>query len=126
MERVLGIGGVFFRAQDPAALAQWYADALGVALAPSDMSTPPWHTEAGICVFAPFASDTDYFPPSQQVMINFRVADLDAMLAQLDARGVAAFNQSTMDGVGRFAHIRDPEGNAVELWEPATPSAEET
>ncbi len=126
MERVLGVGGVFFRAQDPAALAQWYADALGVALAPSDMSTPPWHTEAGICVFAPFASDTDYFPSTQQVMVNFRVADLDAMLAQLKALGVVAFNHSEMEGVGRFAHIHDPEGNAVELWEPAAPPAGET
>ncbi|MDJ0822639.1 MAG: VOC family protein [Paracoccaceae bacterium] len=121
MESVLGIGGVFFRATDPAALAQWYADALGVALPPSDMTTPPWQTEAGICVFAPFASDTDYFPPTQQVMLNFRVANLDAMLAQLAELGVEAFNQTTMEGVGRFAHIHDPEGNAVELWEPAAP-----
>ena len=119
MEKVKGIGGVFFRARDPKALAAWYRDHLGVNLAPTDMEMPPWMTEAGVTVFSPFAEDTDYFPASQQAMINFRVGDLDAMLAQLRDAGVAPFNEQTMEGVGRFAHITDPEGNAVELWEPA-------
>lgn len=123
MEKVKGIGGVFFRAKDPAALSAWYSEVLGVAPAPSDMETPPWMAEGGVTVFAPFAADTDYFPDAQQVMVNFRVDDLDAMLAQLAKAGVEPFNQSTMDGVGRFAHIRDPEGNAIELWEPAPPQA---
>lgn len=118
MEKVKGIGGVFLRAGDPEALTAWYRDVLGVDPAPSDMTTPPWVAEGGVTVFSPFAADTDYFPPGQQVMINFRVGDLDAMLAQLRSNGVEPFNESTMDGIGRFAHINDPEGNAVELWEP--------
>ncbi len=77
-------------------------------------------TEAGVTVFSPFAADTDYFPAGQQMMVNFRVSDLDAMLAQVRAAGTEPFNESTMDGIGRFAHIRDPEGNAIELWEPVS------
>lgn len=118
MEKVKGIGGVFFRAKDPEALTAWYSDVLGVDPAPKDMETPPWTAEGGVTVFAPFAADTDYFPESQQAMINFRVSDMDAMLAQLRDAGVDPFNEQTMDGVGRFAHIHDPEGNAIELWEP--------
>lgn len=120
MEKVKGIGGVFFRAKDPAALSAWYKDTLGVDPAPTDMETPPWVADGGVTVFAPFAADTDYFPKEQQVMINFRVADMDAMLAQLRAADVTPFNETTMEGIGRFAHIRDPEGNAIELWEPAS------
>ena len=115
MEKVLGIGGVFFRAKDPDALKAWYHDHLGL-----DMSAGAWPQEAGYTVFAPFAADTDYFPATQQVMINFRVSDLDAMLAQVRAAGVEPFNQTEMEGIGRFAHIHDPEGNAIELWEPVS------
>ncbi len=119
MEKVKGIGGVFIRARDPAALIAWYRDVLGVDPAPKDMDTPPWVADGGVTVFAPFAADTDYFPADQQVMINFRVGDLDALLAQVRAAGVEPFNETTMDGIGRFAHIYDPESNAIELWEPA-------
>ena len=119
MEKVKGIGGVFIRAKDPAALSVWYAEFLGVDPAPTDMETPPWIADGGVTVFAPFAADTDYFPAGQQVMVNFRVADMDAMLAHLRAGGAVPFNAQTMDGIGRFAHIHDPEGNAGELWEPA-------
>ena len=118
MEKVKGIGGVFFRAKDPSALSAWYRDILGVDPAPTDMEMPPWVSDGGVTVFAPFAADTDYFPATQQVMVNFRVADLDSMLAQVRAAGVEPFNEQTMDGIGRFAHIHDPEGNAIELWEP--------
>ena len=120
MERVRGIGGVFFRAKDPEALGEWYAKNLGVPRAPTDMETPPWVSDGGVTVFAPFSEATDYFPASQQVMINFRVDDLDAMLAQLRSAGTEPFNEQTMEGIGRFAHIHDPGGNAVELWEPAS------
>lgn len=120
MERVRGIGGVFFRSANPAALSEWYKSNLGVDRVPDDMGTSPWITEAGVTVFSPFAEDTTYFPPRQQVMVNFRVADLDAMLAQLRNAGVEPFNEQTMEGIGRFAHITDPEGNAIELWEPVT------
>lgn len=119
MEKVNGIGGVFFRAKDPKALSAWYRDQLGINLTPTTMEDVPWVSEGGVTVFAPFAEDTDYYPAAQQVMINFRVGDLDAMLAQLRAAGTEPFNEQTMDGLGRFAHARDPEGNVFELWEPA-------
>ena len=119
MEKVLGIGGVFFRANDPAALAAWYQDLLGIDLAPTDMEMPPWISDRGVTVFAPFPADTDYFPKDQQVMVNFRLSNLDAMLVQLRAAGVEPFNQSEMEGIGRFVHVADPEGNVIELWEPA-------
>lgn len=120
MEKVKGIGGVFFRSANPAALASWYQTHLGVDPTPTDVDTPPWSTQAGVTIFAPFAEDSSYFPERQQVMINFRVDDMDAMLTQLRAAGIEPFNQQTMDGIGRFAHITDPEGNAIELWEPQT------
>jgi glyoxylase I family protein len=118
MEKVQGIGGVFFRARDPQGLAQWYERHLGVPRAPTDMETLPWVSKKGVTVFAPFAEDTDYFSADKRFMLNFRVADMDAMLAQLRAAGIGIFNEQTMEAIGRFAHLRDPEGNPVELWEP--------
>lgn len=118
MEKVKGIGGLFFRARDPVALTAWYRDVLGIDPAPTDMETPPWMPEGGVTVFAPFSADTDYFPATQQAMFNFRVGDMDAMLEQVRAAGAEPYNEQTMDGIGRFAHIRDPEGNAIELWQP--------
>ena len=117
MERVLGIGGYFIRAADPAALSAWYRDCLGLAADDSGR----WSQEAGPTVFATFESTTDYFGSSAQgTMLNLRVRDLDAMLAQLRARGadVAAETQD-MAGVGRFGWVTAPEGNRIELWQPA-------
>ena len=118
METVQGIGGFFFRARDPDALASWYETHLGVPKAPTSMETPPWVSKEGVTVFAPFPEDTDYFSADKPFMLNFRVADMDAMLAQLRAAGIDIINEQTMDGIGRFAHLHDPEGNPVELWEP--------
>jgi predicted enzyme related to lactoylglutathione lyase len=117
MERVLGIGGHFMRAADPGALAAWYRDCLG--LDADEMGL--WRQEAGPTVFATFESDTDYFGSrDQQTMLNFRVRDLDAMLAQLRAKGAdVAAEAEDMEGVGRFGWVTDPEGNRVELWQPA-------
>ena len=117
MERVLGIGGYFLRAADPTALGQWYRECLGLDVDQLGL----WHQEAGPTVFAAFESDTEYFgSPAQQTMLNFRVRDLDAMLAQLRAQGadVAEVTQD-MEGVGCFGWVTDPEGNRVELWQPA-------
>ncbi|MCU1447414.1 VOC family protein [Cryobacterium sp.] len=117
MEKVLGVGGYFLRAKDPAALSAWYREHLGLGADENDL----WHQEAGPTVFAAFDSDTDYFGSmNQQTMLNFRVSDLAAMLAQLHALGadVAAETQD-MDGIGRFGWITDPEGNRIELWQPA-------
>lgn len=119
MEKVSGIGGIFFRAKNPDALKAWYETHLGINPMPTSMDMIPWRTTEGVVVFGPWAEDTDYFPAKQQVMINFRVNDMDAMLAQLRAVGIEVRNEQTMDGIGRFAHIDDPEGNAIELWEPA-------
>ncbi|GAA1983797.1 VOC family protein [Catenulispora subtropica] len=117
MERVLGIGGYFLRAADPAALSAWYRDFLGL-----DMDRfGRWQQQAGPTVFAGFEADTDYFGSrTQQTMLNFRVRDLDAMLAQLRAKGADVAEESQdMEGVGRFGWVTDPEGNRIELWQPA-------
>jgi predicted enzyme related to lactoylglutathione lyase len=117
MERVLGVGGYFLRAADPAALGEWYRDALGLAADEHGL----WRPEAGVTVFATFQYDTEYFGSrSQQTMLNFRVRDLDAMLAQLRAKGAdVAEDTQEMDGVGRFGWVTDPEGNRIELWQPS-------
>lgn len=119
MERVTGIGGIFFRARDPKALSDWYMAHLGIDPAPTDMTTTPWTSGEGVTVFAPFAEDTDYFPKEKTFMLNFRVASLDRMLAQLRAAGIDVNREESMEGIGRFARIHDPEGNPIELWEPA-------
>jgi predicted enzyme related to lactoylglutathione lyase len=117
MERVLGIGGHFMRARDPAALAEWYRESLGL----DADENGEWQQRAGPTVFATFDSDTDYFGArTQQTMLNFRVRDLDAMLAQLRAKGADVVEEpQEMEGVGRFGWVNDPEGNRVELWQPA-------
>jgi catechol 2,3-dioxygenase-like lactoylglutathione lyase family enzyme len=120
MEKVKAIGGLFFRARDPVALAEWYRDRLGVAVVPSDYDTPPWQQEAGPTAFAPFPEDTTYFGDAGKVwMINFRVGDLDAMAAQLRAAGINIEIDTQVYPNGRFARLCDPEGNPIELWEPA-------
>lgn len=120
MEKVAGIGGFFFRARDPGVLAKWYADNLGVALVPTDYDQPAWETEAGTTVFAPFSHDTDYFGDMKnQWMINFRVRDLDAMAAQLRAAGAEVEIDPEAYPNGRFARLVDPEGNPIQLWQPA-------
>lgn len=121
MVQALGIGGVFFRAQDPGALAVWYETHLGISPAPTSAEAMPWIADAGVTVFAPFAQDTDYFPKDRAFMLNFRVADIDAAVAELNAAGIESSDVMEMDGVGRFARIHDPAGNPIELWEPARP-----
>src|SRR5882724_2495155 len=104
MEKVTGIGGVFFRARDPKALGQWYQEHLGVRLTPSSYEELPWWQEAGPTAFAPFPESTEYFGKSNQVwMVNFRVRDLDAMTAQLRAEGSAVEIDQQHYPNGRFA-----------------------
>lgn len=113
---VTGIGGVFFRADDPEALQAWYREHLGVGAGDAFV----WMQQAGPTVFMPFPRDTDYFPAARQWMINFRVSDLDGLLAALRGAGIAVVTNPDWDTpeTGRFARIHDPEGNPVELWEP--------
>lgn len=117
MERVLGIGGYFIRAADPAALGTWYRECLGLDADENGV----WHQETGITVFAPFEVGTDYFGArSQQTMVNFRVRDLDAVLLQLRENGADVVDEiQEMEGVGRFGWVADPEGNRIELWQSA-------
>jgi predicted enzyme related to lactoylglutathione lyase len=120
MANVTGIGGFFFRARDPRALAAWYETHLGI----DDIQNSVWRQQAGPAVFAPFAESTEYFGrPEQQWLINFRVDDLDTMMAELRAAGIAVETRPEWDSeVGRFCRIHDPEGNPVELWEPSPDS----
>jgi predicted enzyme related to lactoylglutathione lyase len=117
MERVLGIGGYFLRAADPVALGAWYRECLGLDADEHGL----WLPEAGPTVFATFESETRYFGTlTQQTMLNFRVRDLDAMLAQLRAKGADVADETQdLEGVGRFGWVTDPESNRIELWEPA-------
>lgn len=118
-QRVTGIGGFFFRASDPAASARWYQENLGVDLLPTDYDQTPWLQETGPTAFAPFPADSDYFgKPTQSWMLNFRVRDLDAMVAQLRAAGVEVTTDPEAYPNGRFARLHDPDGNPIELWEP--------
>ena len=119
MERVLGIGGFFFRAKDPKGLAQWYQDNLGITITPDSYGAKPWRQEAGTTVFAPFKQDTTYFGDMRnQWMINFRVRDLDKMAAQLRAAGAKVEIDPETYPNGRFAQTADPEGNPIQLWQP--------
>jgi hypothetical protein len=119
MERVEGIGGFFFRAKDPKALAGWYEANLGIVGVPRTPETKPWRTTAGATAFAPFKEDTTYFGDRRlQWMINFRVRDLDKMVAQLRARGIAVDVDAQVYPNGRFARLTDPEGNPIQLWQP--------
>jgi glyoxylase I family protein len=118
-ERVEGIGGFFFRSSSPKTLKQWYSDHLGVTLTPTDYGGEPWQQLAGPTAFEPFPASTKYFgSPEHSFMLNFRVKNLDAMVAQLRASGIAVdVDQQTYPN-GRFAHLADPEGNRIELWQP--------
>ena len=114
MAKVTGIGGVFFRASDPAALSAWYETHLGVA--------GFWEQDGGLTVFAPFKADTDYFATDKQWMINLRVDDLDGLMNTLRTASIAIETRpEEWDSAeaGKFARIHDPDGNPIELWQPS-------
>ena len=121
MARVLGIGGLFFKSADPAALRTWYGRVLGIEIADWGAFFPieaaAAKPGAGM-VFSPFKADSDYFAPStHDFMFNLLVDDMDGVLAQAKAEGVEPI-KVTNESYGRFAHILDPEGRKIELWEP--------
>jgi glyoxylase I family protein len=119
-ERVLGIGGLFFRAHDPKSLAEWYQTHLGVNVIPTSYDQSGWRQEAGPTAFAPFSLTSKYLgDPRQMWMINFRVRDLDKMAAQLRSAGIDITIDPQAYPNGRFAHLHDPEQNPIELWQPA-------
>ena len=114
-ERVLGIGGLFFRSHDPKQLAQWYQLNLGI-------DHRVWQQAAGPTAFTPHPMDSDYFGSMQQAwMVNFRVRSLDAMVAQLQKSNIEVKVDPEKSPYGRFARLHDPDGNPIELWEPASP-----
>lgn len=120
MERVKGIGGVFFKARDPGALAAWYRDHLGVPVA-ADQTYCAFESAAPgePIVWSAFPLDTPYFGSAGAAsMINYRVDDLDAMLAQLRDAGAEVDDRVEDYDYGRFGWAVDPEGNRFELWEP--------
>ena len=119
MEKVAGIGGLFFRARDPKALALWYQQNLGIAPTPTKEGDTVWEQEAGQTVFSAFPQDTKYFgDPNKAWMVNFRVHDVNKMVAQLRGAGIDVKDPEAFPGMGSFARLHDPEGNPIELWQP--------
>ena len=120
MEKVVGIGGLFFRARDPKALANWYQQHLGIDLTPTSEGGKVWQQEAGPTSFSPFPETTKYFGDLNKAwMVNFRVHDLDKMVAQLRNAGIEVKDPESYANIGRFTRLHDPEGNPIELWQPA-------
>lgn len=124
---VTGIGGIFFRAKDPKALSAWYKEHLNVG--PGCVSDPAatpdewsWNASGGPTVFAPFKETTDYFAADKQFMINLRVTGIDELIAKLREAGITVTTNAEWDTpeTGRFARVYDPEGTAIELWQPPT------
>ncbi|SDR01185.1 Catechol 2,3-dioxygenase [Pseudoxanthomonas sp. CF385] len=122
MKRVTGIGGIFFKSADPKALSAWYRDHLGLDTSEWGGAIFPWGGEgspSGMTIWSPFKQDTTYMAPSTaSFMINFRVADLDALLAVLRAEGCNVVGDPQVSEQGKFGWVLDPEDNKVELWEP--------
>jgi predicted enzyme related to lactoylglutathione lyase len=124
MERVIGLGGPFIKANDPKALAAWYEKHLGISFNGTVYTDWPFDNKdgskkAGNNVLSFFKNDSDYFAPSEkQVMLNFIVKDLFALLAVLKEEGVTIVGDPMDEEYGKFGWILDPEGNKIELWEP--------
>ena len=123
MKRVTGIGGIFIKAKDPQAMYAWYQKHLGMEHMPDLHSVDfPWKDagtgEDAHTYWSLFKENTDYFDPSKSaVMINYRVADMDAVVSALQAEGIEILGREDHE-YGRFAWIMDPEGNKIELWQP--------
>ncbi|MES2393762.1 MAG: VOC family protein [Acidobacteriota bacterium] len=123
MARVTGVGGVFLRSTDPKALAKWYSEHLHVTLSDFNGVTFMWTDEVpagtGMTVWSTFPTGTEYFGEGQQAaMINYRVDDLDALLTELAAAGVWIDPKRSDESYGKFAWIKDCDGNRLELWQP--------
>lgn len=123
LRKVTGIGGIFFKCQDPRKVREWYKTHLGLNTNPYG-AVFEWRqgmdtTQKGFTQWSPFAETTRYFAPStKEFMINYRVADLPALVAQLKSEGVVITDSIATFDYGKFVHLLDVEGNKVELWEP--------
>ncbi len=121
MERVTGIGGIFLRSRDPVQLGAWYAQHLGLPVSEGDAVAELEWDRPGSTSWAAFPQDSEYLGRAErECMLNFRVADLDAMLVQLRAAGVRVEADIEESAYGRFGWTVDPEGRRIELWEPPT------
>jgi predicted enzyme related to lactoylglutathione lyase len=123
MKKVTGLGGIFFKSDDPKKMNEWYAKNLGLPV--SDYgATFDWRededpSKKGSTTWSAFPKDTKYFQPSvKEFMINYRVDDLEALVAQLKQDGVTIVDEIADSDYGKFVHLLDPEGNKIELWEP--------
>ena len=124
MKKVTGLGGIFFKCDDPKKVKEWYAKNLGIepgvhgaGFEWRDKDNPQ---KTGFTAWSTFPANTKYFDPSKkEFMINYRVADLEALVAELKKEGVTIVDEIAKYDYGKFVHILDPEGNAIELWEPA-------
>ena len=124
MKRVTGIGGIFFKCQDPEKMKQWYKTHLGFNTDPYgtkfDWQEEGDSTKKGYTLWAPFAEKTKYFEPSSKdFMINYRVENLEALVEELKKEGVTILDKMETYDYGKFVHILDVEGNKIELFEPA-------
>jgi predicted enzyme related to lactoylglutathione lyase len=117
-QRVAGIGGIFFRSRDPKALAAWYAEHLGIDIDEASGAASFTGADGTYTVWSPFAADTEYFESGQMFMVNYRVADLDAMLQELRAAGIRVAEEREDSESGLFGWAYDPEGRRFELWQP--------
>lgn len=122
MKRVTGIGGIFFKSNDPEALGAWYRDHLGLDISDWGGAIFNWGgpgSEKGMTIWSAFKDDTTYMAPgTASFMVNFRVADLDTLLAALKSEGCNVMDDTEESEQGKFGWVIDPEGNKVELWEP--------
>jgi predicted enzyme related to lactoylglutathione lyase len=123
MQKITGIGGVFFKARDPKSLMEWYHENLGLQFQNGFIefkwSEGQGEKNEGSTTFTLFKEGSDYFNPSDKpFMINFRVSDLRAFLTELGEKGVTIVGEMQEYDFGRFGWIMDPEGNKIELWEP--------
>jgi len=123
MARVTGVGGVFLRSRDPKAMAKWYAEHLGIKLSDFNGTAFPWSdevpAETGMTAWSTFPTDSEYLgEATQQAMVNYRVDNLDALLVELTTKGVWIDPKRDDYSYGKFAWIKDCDGNRVELWEP--------
>ena len=122
MPKVIGIGGLFFKSKNPDATNAWYASVLGIPVEPWGIIFTPEAAAAhpgSATIFSAFKADTDYFAPSdKEFMFNLMVDDLDGILAGCAEHGVEPVKTFPDEANGRFAHIMDPEGRKIELWEP--------
>lgn len=123
MKKVTGIGGIFFKSSDPARIKDWYHQNLGLVVdaygSPFEFRNANNPDQINYLQWSPFKDDTQYFEPSKkEFMINYRVADLEALVVELKKEGVTLCDEIESFDYGKFVHIMDPDGNKIELWEP--------